>query len=132
MLVCTLVLAVAVIGGATYYAANHFLTTSPSTQAKVVSCKDTGTKHLVIIKNSIMTPTHINGTLCDTLTITNDDNRLRLIAFGPHDHHTPYDGTIEKSLGQWQSVTVTLNQAGSYTFHDHLEDWLIGTFSVSN
>lgn len=86
--------------------------------------------HQVTIQNSKVNPSHTEGVLCDTLTITNRDNTQRLVAFGLHDHHVAYDGITERLLARGQSVTVTLNQTGNFKFHDHLHDEVEGTFTV--
>lgn len=69
--------------------------------------------------------------MCDTLTFTNKDAIAREIAFGPHEHHVPYDGVAERVLNKNQSFTVTLNQTGNFRWHDHLHDEVEGTFAVT-
>src|ERR1700712_28544 len=84
----------------------------------VVSCAGkTGQSHQVMIMDDKATPTNTTGKLCDTLTITNHDDITRLVAFGPHEDHIPYDGVADKILLQGQSFTVTLNATGNYRFH---------------
>lgn len=73
----------------------------------------------------------INGKLCDTITFTNMDHLAREIAFGPHEDHVAYDGVPEKVLNQNQSFTITLNQAGSFHWHDHEHDEVEGYFTVT-
>ncbi|HEX3081842.1 MAG TPA: cupredoxin domain-containing protein [Candidatus Saccharimonadia bacterium] len=87
--------------------------------------------HIVIIKDGTVSPLHTDAGLCDTLTITNADNANRLMAFGQHEHHIAYDGIEEKELRPGQSLIVTLDQAGTYLFHDHLQDEVQGTFTVT-
>lgn len=87
--------------------------------------------HNVMIMNSKPEPDHVTGKLCDSLTITNMDNIAREIAFGPHEDHVPYDGVAEKVLNPGQSLTVTLNQAGNFHFHDHLNDAVQGYFTIT-
>jgi len=87
--------------------------------------------HHVIIKNDTATPSHTTATLCDKLTITNEDNETREVAFGPHEEHVPYDGVAEKALRQGQSLTVTLDQAGTYRLHDHFHDEVVANFTVT-
>jgi plastocyanin len=97
-----------------------------------VACS-AGTKptiHYVTIKNDQAAPAQTNATLCDSLTITNLDNETREVAFGPHEDHVPYDGVAEKVLRHGQSFTVTLNQTGTYRFHDHFHDEVSGNFTV--
>jgi plastocyanin len=102
-----------------------------SSEAAVASCTTKGIAHAVTIESNVVSPQHTDAALCDTLTIVSMDNRIRLIAFGTHDDHQPYDGVSEKTLEKNQSFTVTLDQAGTFTFHDHLEESVEGTFTVS-
>ena len=87
--------------------------------------------HTVTIENDIASPGKTDAKLCDTLTIINKDRAPRLIAFGQHDRHITYDGVTEQHLGQGQSLSVTLNQPGSFIFHDHDNEEVGGTFTVS-
>lgn len=96
-----------------------------------MTCEHGGAPHIVVIKDEQLTPGHVSAKLCDALTIINEDARLRLMAFGEHDHHEAYDGVSEQVLAEGQSLTVTLNKAGTYKFHDHSDDKVSGTFTVS-
>jgi plastocyanin len=110
---------------------NHYLQ-KDSQHAAADSCHGkTGTTHTITIANDKMDPDHIDAQLCDKLTVTNTDDKVRDMAFGVHDHHQAYDGTTEKSLAKNQSLTVTLEEAGNYKLHDHLDDDVAGTFTVS-
>lgn len=96
------------------------------------SCQ--GGKHMVhnvVIQNNKVSPSSTVAPLCDTLTITNLDDKERLIAFGLHEHHVAYDGITERILTQSQSFTVTLIQKGNFRFHDHWHDKIQGTFTVT-
>ena len=87
--------------------------------------------HSVMIMDNKAYPQTTKAKLCDTLTITNMDNKTRIVAFGPHEDHVPYDGVTEKILHVGDAFTVTLNQAGSFHFHDHLNDDADGYFNVT-
>ena len=87
--------------------------------------------HAVYIRDGIVTPSHTEAKLCEQLQIINLDSQDRLVAFGPHEDHVPYDGIAERLLAKNQSLTVTLVQTGSFRFHDHLDDSVQGTFSVA-
>ena len=107
---------------------NHYL--NKPADSKTFTCGRTGQNHLVVIENSIASPARTNAKPCDTLAIKNTDSKIRLIAFGIHDHHQAYDGIAEKVLDKNQSFTVTLEQTGTFKFHDHLDDSTQGTFTV--
>lgn len=102
---------------------------NPNAGVQVV-CKVQGAHHVATIQDGIVMPEHTQAKLCDTLTITNSDNTGRLMAFGVHEDHVQYDGVTEQMLHQGDSFTVTLNRSGTYTFHDHLHDEVIGDFTV--
>ncbi len=96
------------------------------------SCPRTGTQHTAVVKDGKVTPAHTDAKRCDTLTITNEDARARLMAFGMHDKHVAYDGVSQQRLEQGQRFTVTLNKTGDYLFHDHYDEDAKGTFSVTD
>jgi len=99
-------------------------------QAVAAACSTTHSRYTVTVRDGKLDINDMHAHLCDRLTIVNADNTLRLMAFGQHDHHQPYDGIEEQALVQGQSLTVTLNQAGTFTFHDHLHDEVQGKFTV--
>jgi len=88
--------------------------------------------HKVVIQNDQVFPEHTSAPRCDTLTITNLDDENRLIAFGPHENHVPYDGVAERLLSSGEGFTVRLNQTGNFRFHDHIHDEVQGTFTVTD
>lgn len=102
---------------------------------KVVSSEQcegkTVTKHQANIENDKVSPKNTVGKLCDTLTITNLDKQTRDIAFGKHDEHIEYDGVIEEPVESGKSLTFTLNKTGNYLFHDHDDESVSGTFTVT-
>ncbi len=93
-------------------------------------CTTTGNEYIVTIADSKLSIDDIHAKRCDKLTIINADPTIRLIAFGTHDHHQAYDGATEQALAQGKSLSVTLIQTGTFTFHDHLHDEVEGTFTV--
>ncbi len=103
-----------------------------SDHATIDACagRPAGVDHAVTILHDKLSATAITGQLCDRLTITNRDAEQRLIAFGAHDDHQAYDGVTERVLGQNDNLTITLNQPGTFTFHDHLHDKVVGSFTV--
>ena len=98
---------------------------------QTVSCSAKGKEYTATIQNDKMTPDNIRAKLCDTLTIINKDSKERDVAFGEHDHHQTYDGVRQKMLQKDEQLSVTLNQAGTFKFHDHLQDEVAGHITVN-
>lgn len=98
--------------------------------AEAQNCQAEGPSHVIEIKNDKFTPDYIDAKICDKLTIVNRDDKLRLVAFGVHDEHIYYDGVTEKVLKKDEQLTISLNQAGIYIFHDHLQEEVQGRFKV--
>lgn len=111
--------------------ASNYLENKHSTKDTKIACRSTGDSHRVNIQNDTLMPAEISGKLCDSLVIANLDNKLRLIGFGEHEHHQAYDGVYQKSLAAGQSFTVILNQVGTFRFHDHFDDSVVGNFTVT-
>jgi len=86
----------------------------------------------VVIRDSVQSATVIHANRCDKISFTNQDKVAREIGFGNHDDHVPYDGIAERVLNKGDSFVITLNQTGTFHWHDHLHDELNGTFSVEN
>lgn len=96
------------------------------------SCSEKGKAYAVRIENDQMSPSKISAELCDTLTITNKDDKTRKIGFGAHDQHVAYDGVSEKIISKDESFTITLNKTGTYHFHDHFQEEIEAEFTVTN
>lgn len=122
-----LLLSVATIFGAIWI--SHIET--HKAEAAYPPCQGTHTARQVTISNDQVNPGHTQAKRCDTLTITNLDDMPRIIAFGPHDHHVAYDGVTERYLSKEGRFTVTLIQPGSFSFHDHDQQTVNGTFTVT-
>lgn len=122
-----LLLSAAILGIGIFAFTNHLLNKNSSQSG----CTKTGKNIVISIKNDSFSSKQINGNLCDTLTITNNDDKIRNIAFGEKDDHVAYDGVTEKLLKNGTSFTVTLNQVGTFEVHDHLQDETQAFFTVS-
>jgi hypothetical protein len=128
IIICLLIAAGLVIYS-TSFIANAYL--SAKEQAKTKNCQATNTSYRVFIASGRASPTHTQAKLCDVLSIINHDSQSYLVTFGKHDAHQTYDGITEKLLNKGDILTVTLNQAGSFTFHDHWQDQVHGSFTVT-
>jgi hypothetical protein len=98
--------------------------------ASACAGRATGTLHQVTISQAKLSQAHTTAQLCDRLEITNQDSKSRLVAFGKHEHHVTYDGVEERLLKQGEHLTITLDQVGDFTFHDHFQDEVQGFFTV--
>ncbi len=128
LFVAAMVVAITTVIAGTIFASLSYL--SSNNTNKPTACTRGPHHWTVLIDHDHLSSDAITARQCDTLTITNGDDQLRLMAFGPHDDHQAYDGIAQQTLTKGQSLTVALNQTGTFTFHDHLHDELIGVFTV--
>jgi cytochrome o ubiquinol oxidase operon protein cyoD len=98
---------------------------------KTGACPGVHAHHRVTITNGVIAPAHTHAQLCDTLTIINQDDTVRNISFGPHDHHEVYAGEEELTVHKGYPTTFTLDQPGTHLIHDHLDPNTAGDFTVS-
>ena len=144
--VATIGIVAFVVGGSIFIMNNLHYNMSPTDKlAKIandegiyqVGGKETGAcqgqhaNHQVTIKNNEVSPLHIEADKCDTLTIINEDDYIREIAFGQHPNHDVYAGETEVVIKTSKSKTITLSEIGTFRFHDHLQEETTGTFSVA-
>jgi cytochrome o ubiquinol oxidase subunit IV len=97
---------------------------------KTGACQGQHANHQVTIKNHQVTPLYSFTQRCDTLTIINEDTKIREITFGTHPQHEVYAGETELIVRMGQNKTVTLSELGTYQFHDHLQAETAGSFTV--
>lgn len=127
-----LVVAVALAAGIDTLASKIFDSPKTTASDSPVTCSGRHASRQVEIKANAMVPALTTAKLCDTLTITNHDTADRLVAFGQHYKHVPYDGVAEQLLKPGDGFTITLNKVGVVHFHDHLDDIAQGDFTVTN
>ena len=125
-----LLVGIVAAAGTTAVFAAKYINSNDTKTADCSGAKNTQ-NHIVVIENDTVSPAQSTIAYCDTLTITNKDNKVRLMAFGHHDKHVHYDGVEEKELSQGQSFTVTAVSKGTFTFHDHEQDEVQGEFTVN-
>ena len=114
--------------GLVIYISNSYI----SNKNDLADCSKNIGKHFSIdINNDLFNDSILSVKKCDTATVTNFDNRVRLMAFGQHDNHKIYDGIEEKELVQNQSFNFTFNEIGKFKLHDHNQDNLELLFTVT-
>lgn len=124
-------ISIATLIGIMTISGNYLAKATAQHQATRKSCTQTGADISVVIKNNTASPKAISAKVCDVLTITNLDNVNRVIAFGEHGRHIPYDDITDKKLAQGQSFSILLRQAGSFKLHDHLNVNVTSSFTVA-
>lgn len=99
--------------------------------ARTGACGEVHASHIVTMSGGKASPLATEGKLCDTLTFVNTDNTAHIIAFGQHDDLVVYGGVSTVLVAKGFPKTITLNQAGTYVFHDRFDTTTSGTFTVS-
>jgi cytochrome o ubiquinol oxidase subunit IV len=98
--------------------------------AQTGACQGNKNNHIVVIKNNVASPAHIQAGRCDTLTFLNEDAGKREMVFGPHPNYHNYGGEDMVVLDDGRPETITLNESGSFMFHDHLKPTVSGHLMV--
>ncbi len=95
------------------------------------ACKENKDNHVLIISDGVVSPAFVQAYLCDTLTFINEDALAREIVFGTYPTRESYGGEFEIVLDDARPETITLNQAGDFTFYDYFDPSVVGYFSVA-
>lgn len=98
---------------------------------KTGACQETKVNHKVVLGKTQANPFSTTANLCDTITFVNEQASTRRISFGPHDAHGTYGGETEVTVTKARAKTITLNESGSFSFHDETDTALSGTFTVA-
>jgi hypothetical protein len=92
--------------------------------------KDNNANHMSMIKNDQANPGHLDTKRCDTLTFMSDDNTAYKLAFGTPDNSVSYGGMFDVSITPTRSKTITLNEAGDFSYYNQSDRSIIGHFTV--
>ena len=95
------------------------------------ACQGNKASHMVMIEKNEVSPHNIEADRCDTLVFMSGDGLSHDLMFGPHDAPTSYGGLYEVSVREGRSEIITLNEAGSFSFHDRSDHSLTGHFTVN-
>lgn len=94
------------------------------------ACQGSNANHEVVISSTKVSPLHTKTQRCDTLTFENKDGADHMLMFGPLDAPTSYGGLYEVVVHGGHSKTITLNEVGDFSFHDHSGHNVMGHFTV--
>ncbi len=97
---------------------------------KTGACQTAGIRYRVTISEGKTTPATTIARLCDTLTFINEDGVTHDIMFGTQTTRVTYGGEFGVAVRKGYAKTITLNQVGSFEFHDELDQRISGKFSV--
>lgn len=122
-----------IVAGLAYYGLLHAgLIKLPP--AKAYDCSSINESKNIEIKitKAGFDPKNVQSKVCDTLVFKNLDTEVHWPAVGPHPTHTSYPGfDAGRALQQNDSFEFQVNRPGSYSFHDHLNEQLTGSITIS-
>lgn len=98
---------------------------------KTGACQGHHANHQVVIQNGQVSPLHTLASKCDTLTFINKDDTVLEITFGTHPVHEAYAGQYELLVRNDRAKSITLSEAGTFKFHDHINPYTHGELLVT-
>lgn len=94
-----------------------------------------GAEQDVTVTNTGFSPKSLTIKAGDSVTWTNTSTRTVYVAPDEHPAHQKYAGIWDDdesgNIAPDESYTVTFSQAGTYTYHDHLNSTFTGTIIVT-
>ncbi len=100
--------------------------------AKPADCTGVdGQTHEITMLDTTFAPDLLHATVCDTIVITNKSTVLHEPAVGPHPTHNTYpDFDAKRPLQKDEGFSLHLKQTGTYQFHDHLNEKMVGKITI--
>lgn len=95
------------------------------------ACAENKANHIVTINEASLSPVHIQAKRCDTLTLSNLDDDVYEVAFGPHPNDVSYGGEDHVLLEAGRSETITLNESAEVMVHIHGQPTMLLHLSVT-
>ncbi len=102
--------------------------------ARAVDCKQISNSKVIEVRLNEhgFEPKQVEAGVCDTLVIINTGPDGVWPAVGPHPTHTSYPGfDAKRSIPPGDRFEFILNRPGSYTFHDHNHEELVGNITIA-
>ncbi len=94
------------------------------------ACQGNNANHIVVISSESVQPQYIEASRCDTLSFAVEDGEDHMIMFGSYEEPVSYGGMYDVIVRSDRSKIITLNEVGNFTYHDHSNPDIIGSFSV--
>lgn len=95
------------------------------------ACQGNNDNHIVQIRDGMVLPSHVYAERCDTLSFSIEDDIDRMIMFGTDDDPASYGGMDDVMVRSDRNKIITLNETGSFSYHDHSDPSVIGNFTVA-
>lgn len=76
-------------------------------------------------------PSAVNATVGDTIVWTNNDSQIRNVSSNDHPVHTKYTPLNLGDVNPSATLSLMVDTAGTYGYHDHLFSGFTGTITVT-
>ncbi len=100
---------------------------------RAVDCTGVATPatHEIVMEHNAFIPSELTVKACDILRFVNHDEALHEPAAGPHPTHASYpELDAKRPLQKGEMFEVVLNRPGTFSFHDHLNEEMVGTLII--
>ena len=95
------------------------------------ACQGNSANHTMMISGAEVAPFTIEAKRCDTLTLKSGDGSDYMIMFGTYSDPVSYGGMDAVTLRGDRVKIITLNETGTFSFHDHTDPGITGSFTVT-
>ena len=96
------------------------LTRKQRDSATASSCTQPAENHKLTLQHNQFSRIKLMVALCDTITITNNDDQAYMLNFGDYDKHQDYPGFTPQVQVKGESIAFNALQIGTYQLHDHI------------
>lgn len=96
---------------------------------KTGACQGNRANHEILVGDLANMP-YIEANRCDTLTFKSGDNVAHELQFGTYDEPASYGGLEGIFVRTDRAKIITLNETGTFSYHDRNDPTVVGSFSV--
>ncbi len=131
--VLALVILILIIGVVAYFVFSK-KNTAPPTSSEVQSSTDTQpateTSYTVDLSNDDFSPKNLSIKKGETVTWVNMSDKKATVDSDPHPAHTKYPPLNLGAFAPGEKLSLTFNEVGTFTYHDHFNPKHTGTIIV--